>query len=319
MPITLLLAAAALAQGAAPQATAPDVGGHLAEIRAFSSKDGERVWTGYGQAPFGFLLIDAKEETLLCRDTAPDGFEPAGTDAKTGCARYTRPRSNLPDTFLAAMPIFGPPAVIVMGTPASTGRSEASWARTILHEHFHQWQYDLPTYFARTKVLDLHGGDETGMWVLNYAFPYEDAQVVQAFNEASLALSKAVAARGTAQFGSSFDAYLAARKALAAKAGENNWRYLEFQLWQEGVARWTEIQLGKVYPRVDVRESAAKLEAATLQEIAKPDLPGMKREVVYAHGASEAMLLDACWSDWRTEYPKLLSLGLLLEAARKRC
>ena len=318
MFIIPLLAAAAAVQPGGPTSS-PDVGQQLAEVRRFSNANGERLWNGYGKAPFGFLLITEKEESLICRDAVPDGFSAAGMDTTTGCPRFTRPRSGFPDTLLAAMPIFGPPAVIVMGTPKSTGRSEAGWTRTILHEHFHQWQYDLPTYFERTKALDLHGGDETGMWVLNFAFPYDDQSVVEAFNAASLKLGEAVAARGTEEFGATFDRYLAARQALAAKAGDRNWRYLEFQLWQEGVARWTEIQLGKTYPRPDVRQSAAKLEEQTIQELASPDLAGKKREVVYAYGAAEAMLLDACRADWRSEYPKLLSLGPLLKSARSRC
>ena len=157
------------------------------------------------------------------------------------------------------------------------------------------------------------------MWVLNFAFPYEDPPVVAAFEKASHALADAVMARGTAGFDAAFGRYLAARKALAAQAGERNWRYLEFQLWQEGVARWTEIQLGKAYPRSDVRGSAAKLEEQTFKELASPDLRGKKREVVYAYGAAEAMLLEACGRPWRSEYGKLLSLGPLLESARARC
>lgn len=318
MLMSILLAATAAAQSTSPT-PGVDVGLQLAEVRSFSEKDGERLWKGYGKAPFGFLLVTEKEESLICRDVVPDGFVAAGTEANTGCPRFTRPRSGFPDTLLAAMPVFGPPAVIVMGTPKSTGRSEASWIRTILHEHFHQWQYDLPGYFGRTTALDLHGGDQTGMWVLNFAFPYDDPAVVSAFNKASMALGNAVAARGTAAFGAAFDHYLAERKALAARAGERSWRYLEFQLWQEGVARWTEIRLGTAYPRAEVRESAAKLEQQTINALAAPDMPGKKREVVYAHGAAEAMLLEACGGGWRSEYPKLLSLGPLLESARARC
>ena len=315
---TLALCAAATALAAA-SAPLLDVGPDLERIRTFSAAEGEKVWPRYGTAPFGFLLITDKAESLLCHDPVPDGFTPAGTDPATGCKRYTRPRAGLPDNLLAAMPLFGPPSVIVMGTPESTGRSEASWVRTILHEHFHQWQYDLPDYFSRIQALDLHGGDETGMWALNYAFPYDDPDVVAAFDEASHRLADAVAARGTPQFASEFDAYLAAREALAERAGERNWRYMEFQLWQEGVARWTEIRLGKWYPRQDVRDSAAKLEQDTLATLRAPRLAENKREVVYAHGAAEAMLLQACGHDWRTEYPGVLALGPLLQAARSNC
>ncbi len=315
--LVALAASAALVAASPPPL--PDAGRHLSQIRNFSASEGEKVWPGYGSAPFGFLLITDKEESLLCRDAVPGGFEPAGTDLATGCKRYSRPRTGLPNSFLAAMPIFGPPAVIVMGTPDSTGRSEASWVRTILHEHFHQWQYELPEYFSRIQALDLHGGDETGMWALNYAFPYEDPEVVAAFDHASQKLADAVSARASPQFASAFDSYLVARQALARRVGEHNWRYMEFQLWQEGVARWTEIRLGKWYPHQGVRDSAAKLEQSTLEALKTPNLAEAKREVVYAHGAAEAMLLQACGAEWRTAYPKVLALGPLLEMARTNC
>ena len=312
-------AAVATAAAPGPMQSGEAVGHNLAQVRQFSEAEGERVWPGYGTAPFGFLLIGEKTEALLCHDQVPPGFKKAGSDRATGCERHSRPRSGLPNTLLAAMPMFGPRGVIVMGTPEATGRSEPSWVRTILHEHFHQWQYALPTYFDRTGALDLHGGDETGMWVLNYAFPYDVAAVMAAFEEASSKLAAAVAARGTPRFSAAFDEYLASRGALAERAGERNWRYMEFQLWQEGVARWTEIRLGKWYPRQDVRDSAAQLEQATLDALRAQRLPEKKREVAYAYGAAEAMLLQACGHEWRSEYPKELALGRLLQSARANC
>lgn len=317
--LKLLTLVAALTVPAPPAERLSDVGPHLAQVRSFAGDEGEEVWRGYGSAPFGFLLVTPKIETLLCRDQVPTGFRPAGTDRSTGCKLHTRKASGLPANLLAAMPIFGRPGVIVMGTPARTGRTEASWLRTILHEHFHQWQYELPDYFGRIQALDLHGGDQSGMWALNYAFPYEDAAVVAAFEHASQKLSAAVAARATPEFLRRLDEYLAARQALAQAAGERNWRYLEFQLWQEGVARWTEIRLGKWYPRQDVRDSTVQLEQATLAALRTPKLTELKREVVYAHGAAEAMLLQACGHEWRDAYPKVLALGPLLRAARKTC
>lgn len=314
-----LAAVAALVLAASPPAAEIDVGPHLAQARDFAAAEGDNVWPGYGDAPFGFLLITDREETLLCRDIVPEGFKPAGSDRATGCARYARPRSGLPANLLAAMPMFGPPSVIVMGTPEATGRTEASWIRTILHEHFHQWQYELPDYFGRLEALDLHGGDETGMWILNYAFPYEDPEVSAAFSESSRKLADALEARATPQFLQAFDAYLAERAVLAGRAGDSNWRYMELQLWQEGVARWTEIRLGKWYPRQDVRDSAARLEDATLAELRSPDLPRKKRVALYAYGAAEAMLLQACGHGWRADYPNHMALGPLLAAARPTC
>ncbi len=317
----VILALAAIGSAAVAQPSNPveSVGPHLAQVRAFAAGEGERIWPGYGSAPFGFLLVTDKEESLLCREQVPDGFAPAGTDPVTGCKRLTRARSGLPANLLAAMPMFGPPAVIVMGTPEGTGRSEASWVRTILHEHFHQWQNSLPDYYPRTLALDLTNGDQTGMWMLDYPFPYDRPDMVKAQTAASLALADALAARGTRDFYPKFDSYLQTRWAFEAAAGAGNWRYVELQLWQEGVARWTEIALGKAYPDTDVAKSASELERSTLAALRSPDLAGQKREFAYAYGAGEAMLMETCGPGWRTHYRSALVLGPLLNDARANC
>ncbi|HEX5259068.1 MAG TPA: hypothetical protein VFW35_09860 [Sphingomicrobium sp.] len=316
--LSLLLLGAAPAALAAP-AAAPDVGQSIAQVRSFATAAGDKLWPGYGSAPFEFLLVAGDQEQLFCRTSAPSGFKADGTDSASGCARYVRPRSGLPDKLLAALPIFGPPSTIVMGTPKTTGRSDADWTRTILHEHFHEWQDSLPGFYPRVAKLDLAGTDNTGMWMLNYPFPYSDPAVDSAFNEASHALGAAVDARGKAGFKAALDKYLDARAKLAKAAGDRNWRYAEFELWKEGIARWTEIELGKVYPDSAVRESAAQLEQKSRAWLDKPDLSGTGREFVYPYGTGEAMLLEACDPAWRSRYPKELALGPLLEAARHNC
>ena len=315
-PAILALAALLPATSAQPCSFA---GPSLAKARAFAAQDGERLWPGYGTTSFGFLLLTNEEETLLCRAEIPDGFSAAGTDQVTGCRRFIRARTELPDGLLAAMPLFGPPAVIVMGTPQATGHTEASWTRAILHEHFHQWQYAHPGYYERTSALNLAGGDRTGMWMLNFPFPYERADLVKAEADASHALAKALAARWTPRFYAEFDAYIGRRRAFAEAAGVRNWRYIEIQLWQEGVARWTELTLGKAFPDAEVKKSAAELEARTLAALRSPDLAAQKREFVYAYGAGEAMLMDACGNGWRRRYPVAIGLGPLLSESRMNC
>jgi hypothetical protein len=321
--IGALIALAASMASPAPATPAPDaaaaIGPQLAAVRAFARGPGERLWAGYGKAPFGFLLVAADRELLICHPSAPAGFAPAGRDAATGCPMSSRPRSGIPDSWLAAMPLFGPPSAIVMGGPASTGRSEGDWLRTILHEHFHQWQSALPEHYARVGRLDLAGGDTSGMWMLNFDFPYADPKAGADFAAASNALADAVAARGGRNFLPAFDRFLAARRAFASTVGERNWRYLEFQLWQEGVARWTEIELGRSYPDARVKAAAANLEAHSLRQLRTPDLKRLGREVAYPQGAGEAMLLQACGPAWRKAYPGVLALGPLLETARAHC
>jgi len=310
---------AALAGSPAKGAAPFELGPVVARTRAFATSSGETLWPGYGSAPFGFLLLDGDKEVLLCQPGEPKGFEAEGVDDATGCPRWTRARTKMPDVLLAAMPLLGPPATIVMGTPESTGRSAAAWQRTILHEHFHQWQWSLPDHYARVDKLDLKGGDETGMWMLNFPFPYERPAVVEAYARASDTLADALDKRGKAGFLPAFDRYLAARKQLAGTVSPRDWRYLDLQLWQEGTARWTEIQLGKIYPDQKVQESARELEKNTLAALRKPDMKGQKRELAYAFGAGEAMLMSACGPAWREAYPSVLGHGELLAKARKAC
>ena len=296
-----------------------EIGPALAQARAFAAGTGEALWPGYGAAPFGFLLLEPDREILLCRPDPPSGFEPDGTDPATGCPRLRRGRTELPAGLLAALPMFGPPAVIVMGTPATTGRARAAWLRTILHEHFHQWQWSLPDNQKRVAALDLAGADRSGMWMLNFPFPYESAPAGAAYAAASNALADALEKRGRPGFAAAFDSYLAARRRFAASVSAREWRYLDFELWQEGVARWSEIQLGKAYPDLAVRDAAAALEKATLASLRKPDLKAQRRELAYPFGAGEAMLMSACGPQWRRAYPKVLGMTALLTLARRSC
>lgn len=312
-------AAVFLSSAAAAEDVSAELGPVLAQARAFTAASGDVVWPGFGSAPFGFLLIGADKETLLCQPGTPEGFTAEGVEPVTGCKRWSRARTDLPAAVLAAFPVVGPPSTIVMGTPESTGRSRASWLRTILHEHFHQWQTDQPNYYDRVEKLDLRGTDKTGMWMLNFPFPYEREAVGTAYAAASRALAEAVALRGKPGFLAAFDRYLAERRRFAASVSPREWRYIDFQLWQEGVARWSEIQLGKIYPDAAVRASALALERDVIEQLGKPDLKEQKRELAYPLGAGEAMLMSACGPHWRESYFSVLGNGDLLARARRAC
>jgi hypothetical protein len=217
------------------------------------------------------------------------------------------------------MPLFGPPATIVVGTPEATGYKPVEWRRTVLHEHFHQWQAAIPGYYGRTAALDLSGGDTTGMWMLNYPFPYADRAAGEAYGEASRTLGAALVARGRPDFLAAFDLYLTRRRAFAATVDSKAWRYLEFQLWQEGVARWTEIAIARRSRNAELEAEAAKVEQRLIERLSKPNLKEQGRELAYPYGAGEALLLDACGPGWRAAYPGTLELGSLLTAARATC
>lgn len=305
---SLAMGMPAMAQSALPIAPLMAEAGRLAELT------GDELWPGYSAAPFGLLLVEADAETLVCQDAS--GFEAIGVDPMLNCQVSRRAPSGLPTNRLAAMPIFGPPSTIVVGTPGATQLSPEAWTLTLLHEHFHQWQSSLAGYYDRVAALDLAGDDQTGMWMINFPVPYDHPAVTQAQAAAAAALKAALDAQGTAEFVPAVREYLAARQAFARSMDERSWRYVEFQLWQEGVARWTEIEIGLRQPSGPLRASAENRRAAVLAELDEPDLSGRQRVFVYAHGAGEAMLLEACDPLWRSNYAKAMSLGAIWATAR---
>lgn len=314
MLIAAILMQAAVA--AAPLDAALPVA--IASARATVAGPARELWRGWDRAPFGVLIVHGEIETLICHDGPAEGFTPGPADAATGCSTRTRARTFAPNLRAAFPAVDGAPTV-VMGTPEATELSLPLWQATVLHEHFHQWQTSRPGYYERVEALNLRGDDQTGMWMLNYAFPYDRKDVAAAFAQASLALAAAVEARDGPAFAGSLEAYMQARKRLAATVDERDWRYFEFQLWQEGVARWSEIEAAALSPDRAVRDAAAARRASTLQQLKTPDLAARGRIAVYPFGAGEAMLLEACDPSWRKLYPDLTSLKPLLDQARAAC
>ena len=148
----------------------------LAEAFRLAAAVGDRVWPGWSEAPFAVLLVTPEREFLLCHSRPSADFSRVGYDSLLGTEVFVRPRV-FPTTFLATVPAVGGVPTIVVGQPANTGQASTRWVLTVLHEHFHQLQYSRPGYDAGVAALGLARGDSTGMWMLNYAFPYESAAV----------------------------------------------------------------------------------------------------------------------------------------------
>lgn len=155
--------------------------------------------------------------------------------------------------------------------------------------------------------------------MLNFPFPYDRLTSANAYRAVSTALRAALDLRGKAGFLRAYDRYLSRRAAFAATVDARSWRYLEFQLWQEGVARWTEIAIARRSGDPELRAEANRVESRLLERLAAPDLKAQRRELAYPYGAGEALLLEACGPAWRSRYPRTLELGSLLDAARCRC
>jgi hypothetical protein len=99
-------------------------------------------------------------------------------------------------------------------------------------------------------------------------------------------------------------------------------RYFAFQLWQEGIARYTELRLAdlaaaKYTPTPQFSqlsdfkpftEIAGVIRKRILDDIHTPDLVKARRTVVYSLGAAEAMLLDRVHPGWQNSYFQWMTL-----------
>lgn len=155
--------------------------------------------------------------------------------------------------------------------------------------------------------------------MLNFKFPYEDPEIDRLYAAAAIALANAIESRGKSGFAGAVDRFRTAHRAFANRAGGREWRYFDFELWQEGTARWTELRLGTNYPEPAVRRGAVRAREQLLAGLRRPALAQQGRLAVYAYGAGELMLIDMCDTSWRKRYLRNLSLDPLMDAAWQRC
>ena len=105
------------------------------------------------------------------------------------------------------------------------------------------------------------------------------------------------------------------RKGVFRQLSAGDHRYFSFQLWKEGIARYTQIKAAEAsaryrptpeYAALPDYESfaayAARARAETLKELRQADLAKMRRVFVYSFGAAEGLLLDRMNPGWKNEY-----------------
>jgi len=296
-----LLVLQAAAPAAAQRPTLP-AAERAALVDAFRLADAvaDSIWPGWGRVPFEVLLVTAEQEFLIRPARSPAGFDSLGRDSVLDAEIWVRPRTLAPN-LLAAFPVLGPPATVVAGDIASTRGSAADWVLTLLHEHFHQLQMGDSDYVAAAAALDLARGDTTGMWMLDYPFPYDSEPVRRAFDRLSVAVAGALTAGEADAFMTRVARVPVALADFLGQLSPADQRYFWFQVWQEGVSRYTELRValaaGEAYA-----EAARRLRASIERELAEPDLAGRRRVSFYALGAGLALVLDQTDPSWRERY-----------------
>jgi len=319
---TVLLCAAAFAQ--APKPLPIDDATRIAEFYRLAPQIQDKLWPGWSKVPAPLLLITSDTEYLTHFPEPPKEFQKVGDDL------YARPRQFSP-SLQATFPAFGFPPVIAIGEPMATqSQTSTPWLFVVMHENFHQMQWAQPGYLKALDDLGLSKGDTTGMWMLNYPFPYDVPEIAESFAHLRDTLLAALSEVDQQKFAPLAKAYLKERKAFMAQFLPGDRKYFSFQLWQEGVARYTQIKSAEAAADYQPSAGFAALpdytpfskyaltaRARTLDELAHIDMAKSKRDVVYSFGAAEALLLDRISPGWKDDYFKhLLTTEPLFPVAR---
>ena len=310
--VFLLLASVAFAQSVEPRSSPQLPSKDAIRIREFyrlAPAVSAQVWPNWANTPAPLLLVTDETE-FLTHDAQPPGeFKKVADDL------YARPR-HFPTNLLATFPAFGPPSIIVIGEAEKTeAKNSTPWLFVLLHEHFHQLQDSQPGMFEEVNKLGLAHGDETGMWMLNYPFPYEKPELGHSFVQLRDLSVKALKEQDDGKFRLLVKQYTAERKKFFAALSPDDRKYLSFQLWKEGIARYVQIKSAEAAAQYQPSAEyaaladyepfasyAARARSDTLNELTHVDLAKQKRVFVYSFGACEGLLLDRVNPRWREGY-----------------
>ncbi|HVP07131.1 MAG TPA: hypothetical protein VMS71_04745, partial [Candidatus Acidoferrum sp.] len=124
------------------------------------------------------------------------------------------------------------------------------------------------------------------------------------------ALGTALDSLDTPGFPAEMSKFDRAREEFRAALSDKDYRYYAFQLWQEGVARYTEYQMALEASRSGSSfiPDSVYLKVATFMRkrisdnLKNPNLASDQRVAFYSVGAAEALLLDRVQANWHNFY-----------------
>jgi hypothetical protein len=288
----------------------------LAEAFRIGETLGNRLWKGWDTAPFAVLLVTSEHEFLIRHSQPSEDFDLIGYDPLLKSNVYFRKRT-FPPNVSAAFPAVGEISTIVIGQAENTSsKTSTPWVVTVLHEHFHQLQDSQPNYDQDVRALYLSRGDRTGMWMLDFPFPYTSSEVKQQFTIMGRLLVEALQAKRKSDFSANLAAYLKARQQLEYILGPDDYRYFSFQMWREGIARYTEYRIaelaakefepGKEFQALKDYEPfkavAEEIKSDIIEELSTLRLDECRRVAFYPLGAGEGFLLDRISPKWQSRY-----------------
>ena len=150
--------------------------------------------------------------------------------------------------------------------------------------------------------------------MLNYPFPYKSAEVSAEFDALARALRAALSDTSAGSGERHVRAVASARRRLKGVLAERDHRYLDFQLWQEGIARYTEVAVAELaasrytptpaFLALPDAEPFGVVAARLRREIVETESVSLTNERIafYPVGAALGLWLDRAEPTWRRRY-----------------
>lgn len=283
----------------------------IKEFSKISSIVGPKLWSGWNNYEQGILFVDEKYEFLFGHKKIPKEFNKACYIKEIGRLWY---RKRFFDKRMeASFPAFSMEPTIVIGSVENTNsKTSTEWLSILLHERFHQVQYSQPNYYKYVNDIKPSSAKD-GSWMLNYQFPYSDKKLLALFKKLGRSLLKAVDSKNE----SDYLEYKKIKGSISKRLKRDDLSYMNFQIWQEGIARYVEIQSLKKMSEEYFSDEFKKLKdfelpqsvlSRKLKRIRKKlshlDLGKQKRGAFYVLGLYEGLALDIFKSEWKERYLK---------------
>jgi hypothetical protein len=286
----------------------------IREAMTISAKFGDKLFKGFSTVPFTIVLVTDSMEFLINHPNPSSDFRLSGEDEVLKTNIYYR-KTQFNPHFLATFPAVNGVSCIVVGTPENTNKNSTEWVITLLHEHFHQYQNTCPDYFKAVDELNLSGGDQTGMWMLNYPFPYDSSPIKNQYALFTKALYNTITNINSEAYKSNLKKYLGERKKLKDLLAPADYRYFSFQIWQEGLARHTEYSFLELLVNytassemtvlpdfISFSTLKSKMYHNETESLLKNKLDEIQRICFYSTGFAEGILLNKQNKSWRKKY-----------------
>lgn len=278
---------------------------------------GDSIWGNISNTPLRILLITDSLEYLFNHDSLNASFEWYQYDSLLSTNIYVRPR-KFPPFLRATFPAVNGIDCIVAGNPQNTEKTDEDWIIMLLHEHFHLYQNENPQYQKNISLLAQKISKGKDSWMLDYDFPYNNDTINKLFKDYSESIYDICISLNKNNLNERIKQYITNLSEIRNHMTPDYFDYFRFQIWQEGIATYTEYSYLKILSKkskffkqfyaCDYTLKDENLINAYTNYLLKTDLRKSQRNLFYSLGLLEGILNDKINPKWKTEYFRTLNV-----------